>query len=95
MCIRDRDSAEALAREKDIETGCIHLGDIAISIDHARAQAAEYGHSLARETGYLLAHGLFHIMGYDHMTEADKAVMRAQEERAMCRACLLYTSRCV
>lgn len=78
-----KDSAKALRRALDIETGCIHLGDIAISIDHVRAQAAEYGHSLAREAGYLLAHGLFHIMGYDHMVEADKAVMRTQEEKAM------------
>ena len=76
-------SEKTLRRALDIETGCIHLGDIAISIDHVRTQAAEYGHSLAREAGYLLAHGLFHIMGYDHMTEADKSVMRAQEEKAM------------
>lgn len=78
-----KDSAKALRRALDIESGCIHLGDIAMSIDHVRAQAQEYGHSLAREAGYLLAHGLFHIMGYDHMVEADKTIMRAQEEKAM------------
>lgn len=78
-----KDSAKALRHALDIETGCIHLGDIAISIDHVKAQAQEYGHSLAREAGYLLAHGLFHIMGYDHMVEEEKAVMRAQEEKAM------------
>lgn len=78
-----RESEKTLRRALDIETGCVHLGDIAISIDHVRAQADEYGHSLAREAGYLLAHGLFHIMGYDHMNDADKAIMRAQEEKAM------------
>ena len=64
------------------ERAC-RLGDIIISLDHARAQAAEYGHSERRECGYLLTHGLFHLMGYDHMTEAEKPVMRAMEEKAL------------
>ena len=46
-------------------------------------EAAEYGHSERRECGYLLTHGLFHLMGYDHMTEAEKPVMRAMEEKAL------------
>lgn len=78
-----KDSAARLRGAKDIETGAIHLGDIAISMDHVRAQAEEYGHSTAREAGYLLAHGLFHIMGYDHMEEEEKRAMRAMEERVM------------
>jgi len=72
-----------LRREYDPELGACVIGDIIISMDHVRAQAAEYGHSERRETGYLLTHGLFHLMGYDHMTEADKPVMRAMEERAL------------
>ena len=49
----------------------------------ALEQAAEYGHSARRELCYLLAHGLFHLMGYDHMTDEDKPVMRAMEEKAL------------
>lgn len=72
-----------LRREYDPEMGASLLGDIIISMDHVRAQAVQYGHSVQRETGYLLTHGLFHLMGYDHMTDIDKPVMRAMEERAL------------
>lgn len=71
-----------LLRERD-ETGRCFLGDVVISLDHARAQAAEYGHSLQRELGYLTAHALFHLMGYDHMNDEDQARMRAMEEKAL------------
>lgn len=74
---------DRLKREYDPDAGACVLGDIIISIDHVRAQAKEYGHSEQRETGYLLTHGLFHLMGYDHMTDTDKPVMRAMEERAL------------
>ena len=76
-------SERLLRREYDPEMGASLLGDIIISMDHVRAQAAQYGHSEQRETGYLLTHGLFHLMGYDHMTDTDKPVMRAMEERAL------------
>ena len=56
------------------------LGDIIISLERAQEQAIEYGHSLSREVAYLLIHGLLHLLGYDHMQEADKVVMREQEE---------------
>lgn len=72
-----------LRREYDPELGACLIGDIIISMDHVRAQAKEYGHSERRETGYLLTHGLFHLMGYDHMTETDKPVMRAMEEKSL------------
>ena len=72
-----------LQQEYDPETGACVLGDIIISMDHVRAQAAAYGHSEQRESGYLLTHGLFHLMGYDHMTDEDKPVMRAMEEKAL------------
>lgn len=81
-----RDNESLLRREIDPDTGCVHLGDIVISLEHARAQAEEYGHSAAREIGYLLAHGLMHVMGYDHMNEADKRAMREKEEAALARA---------
>lgn len=78
-----RDCEHLLRREYDPETGVCALGDIIISMDHVRAQAQEYGHSERREAGYLLTHGLFHLMGYDHIEAADKPVMRAMEEKAL------------
>lgn len=78
-----KDSEKLLRREYDPETGACALGDIVISMDHVYAQAKEYGHSNRRECGYLLTHGLFHLMGYDHMTDRDKPIMRAMEERAL------------
>ncbi len=74
-----------LLRERD-ETGRCFLGDIVISLDRAREQAAEYGHSLQRELGYLTAHAMFHLMGYDHMNDTDKARMRMMEEKALEKA---------
>lgn len=57
------------------------LGDIYISIDKARAQAEEYGHSLKREICFLAVHGFYHLLGYDHMTkEEEKVMFRKQEE---------------
>ena len=78
-----RDCDRLLAREFDPELGACLLGDVVISMDHVRAQAGEYGHSVRREAGYLLTHGLFHLMGYDHMVDADKAHMREMEERSL------------
>lgn len=61
-----------------------HLfGDIIISAETALRQAEEYGHGLEREMTYLAVHGMFHLLGYDHMTEEDKAEMRAKEEEAL------------
>lgn len=59
------------------------LGDIIISAETAARQAEEFGHGLEREIVYLAVHGLLHLLGYDHMTEADKVVMRGQEEAAL------------
>ena len=72
-----------LRRELDDELDACMLGDLIISVPHVLAQAQEYGHSPEREAAYLLVHGICHLMGYDHMTDGDKAVMRAREEAAM------------
>lgn len=85
-----RTSPKRLRREYDPELGLIHLGDFVLSLDRAREQARAYGHSLARELGYLTAHSLFHLMGYDHEEPQQKAQMRALEERAMA---LVHLSR--
>ncbi|MFZ5475714.1 MAG: rRNA maturation RNase YbeY [Myxococcota bacterium] len=57
-----------------------NLGDVVISVETARRQAEEHGHSLERELRVLLVHGLCHVLGFDHETgEADAAEMRAKE----------------
>lgn len=57
------------------------LGDIYISIDKAKSQAKDYGHSLKREICFLSIHGILHLLGYDHMNEADEKIMfNLQEE---------------
>ena len=65
----------------DPETGRCPLGDMAISLERASAQAQEYGHSLRREIGYLCIHSVLHLLGYDHLDEGpQKAQMRKREE---------------
>lgn len=59
------------------------LGDIVISIDRVKEQALEYGHSFERELSYMIVHGFYHVMGYDHIEESDKVVMRAKEEEVL------------
>ena len=59
------------------------LGDIIISIDKVREQAKEYGHSFERELSYMLVHGFYHLMGYDHIEEEDKKIMRPKEEKIL------------
>lgn len=59
------------------------LGDIIISVETALDQALEYGHDLHREVGYLTAHSMFHLMGYDHMEEDEKYLMRQREKQVM------------
>lgn len=59
------------------------LGDIVISYERAVEQAREYGHSVEREIGYLVVHGMLHLLGYDHATPHEREVMRAKEEAAL------------
>ena len=56
------------------------IGDVIISVDRVKEQAEEYGHSFERELAYMVVHGFYHLMGYDHMVDEDKVVMRAKEE---------------
>lgn len=61
------------------------LGDVVISYPRTREQAREYGHSPERELAYLVAHGLLHILGFDHEEELDRRRMREREEDALGR----------
>ena len=73
-------------KEKQLHgQGIVCLGDIYISIDRAKAQAEEYGHSLKRELSFLFVHGLLHLLGYDHMTEEDEKVMFALQDEILPR----------
>ncbi len=67
----------------DPETGALELGDLVICPLRAQEQAQEYGHSVRREMGYLSAHGMLHLLGYDHETEEERAEMRRREEDAL------------
>lgn len=65
----------------DPGTGLIPLGDMVLNLDRMREQAADFGHSMKRELCYLVVHSVLHLLGYDHLDEAEeKARMRAREE---------------
>lgn len=65
------------------ETGELLLGDIVISLERAREQAQEYGHSLQREICFLAAHSMLHLFGYDHMEEQERIVMEQKQEKVL------------
>ena len=75
------------------DTGAKILGDIVISMEKAVEQAQRYGHSLEREVGYLTAHSMLHLLGYDHETSGlDRVRMREKEEQVMSQLGLPSTS---
>ena len=61
----------------------IYLGDIIISIERAKEQAKEYGHSIDREIGFLTAHSMLHLLGYDHMVPEEEKEMFAKQEEIL------------
>lgn len=67
------------------EQGNLFIGSIAICLKRAKEQAEEYGHGFERELNYLVVHGVCHLLGYDHMTEEDKVVMRGKEEKILAK----------
>ena len=74
----------AFEEVKDVDYDDVRfLGEIYISYERCVSQAGEYGHSVKREFCYLAVHGLLHLLGYDHMNEEDKKVMRALEEEIL------------
>lgn len=66
-----------------------NLGDIIISVEQVKKQAIEYGHGFEREFAYMLVHGFYHILGFDHIEESDKKIMREQEEKILSKLNIL------
>ncbi|MCH5298831.1 MAG: rRNA maturation RNase YbeY [Ruminococcus sp.] len=69
--------------DMNLETGAKILGDVVISMEKAVEQAEAFGHSLQREVGYLTAHSVLHLLGYDHIDNMDRVRMREKEEFVM------------
>ena len=67
----------------DPDTGELIFGDIMISLEHAKKQAEEYGHSYKREVAFLLTHSLLHLSGFDHMEDEERKVMEALQEQIL------------
>lgn len=65
------------------DNGMLIIGDIALSMEKAKEQSLEFGHSLEREVCYLLIHSILHLLGYDHIEEEDKIRMRNREEEIL------------
>jgi probable rRNA maturation factor len=78
----EKDELDSKIKSSDFEHEDV-LGDIMISINKVQEQAKEYGHSFEREFSYMIVHGFYHLMGYDHIEEKDKAIMRAKEEAVL------------
>ena len=64
----------------DPDSGALLLGDIVINVDRVKSQALEYGHSEKREYAFLVCHSMLHLCGFDHMEEADEAVMTEKQK---------------
>ena len=74
---------ESISDSFNSETGEMLLGSIVISVERARAQAEEYGHSIKREIAFLTAHSMLHLFGYDHETDEERIVMEEIQEKIL------------
>ena len=78
----ERDEIQNMIKKQEFEHEDM-LGDLVISVEKVKEQAEEYGHSFKRELSYMLVHGFYHLMGYDHIKEEDKKEMRPKEEKIL------------
>ena len=69
--------------ESDLFDGSLILGDVALSLEKALLQSSEFGHSFIRECAYLTVHSILHLLGYDHIEEGAKHIMREREEEIL------------
>jgi len=79
----EKSEIDTIIEQKQIAPVTEVLGDIIISVKRVEEQAIEYGHSFERELSYMLVHGFYHLMGYDHIEEKDKIQMRPKEEKIL------------
>lgn len=79
----DAKNGDITVSDEDFYEGYLSLGDIVISLERAKEQAEEYGHSFEREVGFLTCHSMLHLLGYDHIDEADRVIMRKKEEEIL------------
>jgi probable rRNA maturation factor len=69
--------------QSDLFEGRLIIGDVALSLERAKEQSEEFGHTFTRECAYLTVHSILHLLGYDHMEESQKEVMRKREEEIL------------
>ena len=69
--------------ESDLYDDRLVIGDVALSLEKSKEQSEEFGHSFIRECAYLTVHSILHLLGYDHMEEAEKSIMRKREEEIL------------
>lgn len=74
---------EQLKQGKGLDLGVLNLGDIYLCLDKIKEQSIEYGTGFLRELLYMITHSMCHLLGYDHETQEDKAIMRNQEEKIL------------
>jgi len=67
----------------DFEDGNLILGDIVLSLEKAYEQAAEYGHAIEREIAFLISHGVYHLLGFDHESEAQEKIMMYKQDKVL------------
>lgn len=79
----EKNEIDKIVKNKEKQIVKETIGDIIISVERVKEQAKEYGHSFERELSYILVHGFYHLMGYDHIEEEDKKEMRSKEEKIL------------
>lgn len=79
----DYDSLEEMDDVFHPESGEAMLGDIVISVEHVFRQAEEFGHSVLREYGFLIAHSMLHLLGYDHIAPEEAAIMENKQTKIL------------
>ncbi len=77
------DEGQIIDNEFEYDDDLIMLGDIVISLERAREQSIEFGHSFKREVAFLVAHSMLHLLGYDHMNEEEERIMCEKQERVL------------
>lgn len=78
--LKGRVNANEFPADIDYDSGAIMMGELVLCVDRAREQAEEYGHTLARELGFLTTHGTLHLFGFDHIEKNDEIEMFSKQK---------------